>query len=161
MTLIPCTLCFILSDGDTCLMLKRTREPHRGKWNAPGGKVQPGETPEQGCRREVLEETGLELAEIYNLGRIDCLEAGSEKVWRLHLFSARHPQVLVPSSPEGEFAWLPVARILKGEGVVHNIPLFLPLLLRNLPIEGVFEYRQDFLEKYSISLSVCGKGLSI
>ncbi len=32
-----------------------------GKWNAPGGKLQPKETAEHCARREVYEETGLEV----------------------------------------------------------------------------------------------------
>ncbi len=31
------------------------------RWNVPGGKASPGESPEETVRREVLEETGLEI----------------------------------------------------------------------------------------------------
>lgn len=32
-----------------------------GLWEFPGGKVEPGETPEVACHREVLEETGMQI----------------------------------------------------------------------------------------------------
>ncbi len=34
-----------------------------GTWTMPGGKLHFGETPEKGARREVLEETGIEINE--------------------------------------------------------------------------------------------------
>lgn len=37
------------------------------KWNCPGGKAEPGERPEDCARREVLEETGLEIKRLQHL----------------------------------------------------------------------------------------------
>jgi ADP-ribose pyrophosphatase YjhB (NUDIX family) len=41
------------------LLIRRGREPDKGRWSIPGGKVEPGETDAQATAREVLEETGL------------------------------------------------------------------------------------------------------
>jgi 8-oxo-dGTP pyrophosphatase MutT (NUDIX family) len=41
------------------LVLKRTRGAAQGAWYTPGGVLDPGETPEQGAARELLEEAGL------------------------------------------------------------------------------------------------------
>jgi ADP-ribose pyrophosphatase YjhB (NUDIX family) len=43
------------------LLIRRGREPGRGSWSVPGGRVEPGETPEGAVEREVLEETGLRV----------------------------------------------------------------------------------------------------
>ncbi|HMC75745.1 MAG TPA: NUDIX hydrolase [Vicinamibacterales bacterium] len=48
----------VLVDGRVVLV-KRTHEPLKGAWNLPGGGVELGETLEEACAREVLEETGL------------------------------------------------------------------------------------------------------
>lgn len=160
--LIVATLCFIFDEADSCLMLKRTLEPHRNQWNAPGGKLRAGETPAQCCLREVREETGLIPSGLRDMGSLDCLDASKPERWQLCLFTGFHLQVPVAPSREGEFAWLSIGKILSGgREIVHNIPLFLPLLLKNVPIKGRFEYRGNFLERYSVSLTCRGQGLQV
>ena len=41
------------------LLIRRGKEPLRGRWVVPGGTVELGETLEEALVREVLEETGL------------------------------------------------------------------------------------------------------
>ena len=48
-------------DGRRLLLVLRGREPSRGTWSVPGGRVEPGETDEAATAREVLEETGLRV----------------------------------------------------------------------------------------------------
>lgn len=43
------------------LLVRRGTPPHSGLWTYPGGKVEWGETVREACRREVREETGLEV----------------------------------------------------------------------------------------------------
>lgn len=41
------------------LLIRRGHAPSRGRWSLPGGRVEPGETPQQALVRELVEETGL------------------------------------------------------------------------------------------------------
>ncbi|MCX6623341.1 MAG: NUDIX hydrolase [Acidobacteria bacterium] len=43
------------------LLVERGREPLKGFWSLPGGVLEIGEALEDAIRREVLEETGLEI----------------------------------------------------------------------------------------------------
>jgi thiamine-phosphate diphosphorylase len=47
--------------GDYVLLAQRGREPNRGRWSFPGGKIEAGETARDAARREAWEETGLEV----------------------------------------------------------------------------------------------------
>jgi 8-oxo-dGTP diphosphatase len=44
------------------LLVQRGTPPSMGYWTVPGGRVEPGETLDAACRRELHEETGLEVA---------------------------------------------------------------------------------------------------
>jgi mutator protein MutT len=51
----------VIRDGRV-LLIRRGKEPLRGRWLVPGGTVELGETLEEAVVREVREETGLEVA---------------------------------------------------------------------------------------------------
>jgi ADP-ribose pyrophosphatase YjhB (NUDIX family) len=43
------------------LLIRRGSEPHKGEWSIPGGMLELGEALADGVRRELKEETGLEV----------------------------------------------------------------------------------------------------
>lgn len=49
------------------LMIKEGKEHCRGLWSIPGGGVEHGENPVEAVKREVWEETGLEVEEVNGL----------------------------------------------------------------------------------------------
>ena len=51
----------LVRDGRV-LLVKRARPPYRGLWTLPGGRIEPGESPEGAARRETEEELGLRIA---------------------------------------------------------------------------------------------------
>jgi len=51
----------IIFRGDQVLLIQRGQEPSLGQWSIPGGAVVVGETLEAAVKREVLEETHLEV----------------------------------------------------------------------------------------------------
>lgn len=50
----------VISDG-RALLIRRGSEPLKGEWSIPGGTLEVGERLVEGVRRELREETGLEV----------------------------------------------------------------------------------------------------
>jgi 8-oxo-dGTP diphosphatase len=50
-----------LGDDGRMLLVRRAGEPYKGYWDLPGGFLEEGEHPLEGIRRELREETSLEV----------------------------------------------------------------------------------------------------
>lgn len=62
-----CVIFAVEGDDLHVLLVRRGREPFRGKWACPGGFVNMDETVEEAASRELYEETGLKDAAIEQL----------------------------------------------------------------------------------------------
>ena len=62
------TDCVVFDPLGRVLLIRRGHEPCTGKHALPGGFVKVGETVASACRREVKEETGIEVAKISLVG---------------------------------------------------------------------------------------------
>ena len=50
----------ILEDGRVLIASRKKGDRFAGRWEFPGGKIEPGETPQEALRRELLEEMDIE-----------------------------------------------------------------------------------------------------
>ncbi len=96
----------ILDRKGRCLLIRRSMasEGNPGKWDFPGGKLDPGETFDGGLLREVAEETGLTIRLERVLGAAES-EARTKRVVYL-LMEASHVSGRVRLSEEhDDFCW--------------------------------------------------------
>jgi len=59
--------------GDEVLLIRRGQPPALGAWSLPGGGQELGETAEAAARRELFEETGLEIGTLGLAGIADSI----------------------------------------------------------------------------------------
>jgi ADP-ribose pyrophosphatase YjhB (NUDIX family) len=109
----PAVTAFALIERDGCyLVLERAHEPYRGRWDLPGGFVEAGESPLDAVRREVLEETGLQIEEPAIIG-VYTSRYGDEGKWTVdvafHCAGAAGELRLSPESADA--AWVAIERM--------------------------------------------------
>lgn len=68
---IPCAGALVRDDAGRLLLVLRAHPPAAGSWSLPGGRIEPGESAEAACVREVAEETGLTVAVVRHVGQVE------------------------------------------------------------------------------------------
>ncbi len=157
MPTIEATLCYV-EQGDSVLMIRRGKQPgdlHAGKYNGLGGKLEPGESPLDCARRELLEESGLRADRLSFAGHIVFPRFDGSNDWSVFLFRAADCDgALLEDSREGVLEWIPRDRLLDScyipgvppEDARRGIPLwegdrhFLPWVLSGRRFLARFDY---------------------
>jgi 8-oxo-dGTP pyrophosphatase MutT (NUDIX family) len=127
--------CFVKKDGKY-LMLHRG--PHKkvmpNVWMAPGGKKEFNEGVFECARREIKEETNLDIKNLHILctGNAFLKDLGEELFF--HLVGADYAGGELPESPEdGKFEWLTLEEILKLNDLLAELKDVLPIILGDNP----------------------------
>jgi ADP-ribose pyrophosphatase YjhB (NUDIX family) len=79
----------VVCHDDRLLLARRAKDPNRGKWIFPGGKIEPFESIREAAARELLEETGLEIEVTGQIGAFEIIRPPSEH--RLIVFNWAEP----------------------------------------------------------------------
>ena len=87
--MVNTTLCYIEKDGAYLMIhrVKKKNDMNHDKWIGVGGKFEPGESPFDCARREILEETGITVKDLKYRGIVTFVSDlyGTEY---MHLFTA-------------------------------------------------------------------------
>ncbi len=74
----------LIFQANKILLVERAGEPLKGWWSLPGGGVETGETLETALRREIREETGLEIGDLQQIEIFERIMLDSEGKTEYH-----------------------------------------------------------------------------
>ena len=111
----PAVAAVIVENGKL-LLVERAVEPSKGKWSVPGGSVEWGEPLAEALKREVREETGLEIEVEKVAGVFDLIirnEAGKPQYHYVivDFFACVIGGELVPGDDAAKARWVPVEEL--------------------------------------------------
>jgi 8-oxo-dGTP diphosphatase len=122
---VPIAKALLLDAAGNVLLLRRsdTHPTLAGRPDLPGGLIEPGEEPGEAVAREIVEETGLQIA----VADLELVYAGTEaykaesRVRLLYIawLGETKPQVTI-SWEHDQFSWLPASELPKIEEEFHS-----------------------------------------
>lgn len=104
----------VIVEDANLLLVERSRPPAAGGWAVPGGRVEPGETLREAVRREVREETGLEV----EVGGVawsgDAIGPGRPPEWHFSIvdfWATAVGGILQAGDDAARVEWVPIERL--------------------------------------------------
>jgi len=138
---------------EALLILKDRPQWQSGRLNLPGGKIEPGETPEQAARRELMEETGYEcVTEPRIMGKM---------VDRKFIIWILRTVVISNAPPQGRPEeteipqWIKWTTAAKDQRLLPNLRVIVPLCMTGVTDFIIGDtYRSGNDERHTIKISV-------
>jgi 8-oxo-dGTP diphosphatase len=102
----------IIQNSSSILLIKRSKDPYKNQFALPGGFVNKGETIEEAIKREVYEETSLEVHPIDILG----VYSDPKRDPRGHMMTVVFIVLVIRGNPSAgddakEISWIPIEKI--------------------------------------------------
>ena len=123
---------FVFDDRNRVLFIRRAKDPAAGMLGVPGGFIDIGETAEEGLRREVREEVGLEIEGVQYLG--SCineyfyLEVTYPVVDLIFSASAIRPELALPLDAVAGLEWRNVQDVQQEELAFPSLKMGIQIL---------------------------------
>lgn len=100
----------VVRDGSILLIL-RGQAPSKGRWSLPGGRLEWGETLVEAVRREVREETGLDVEVGTLAGMVERIYPPEFHYVILDYFATVSGGHLRPGGDVNDARWVPLAEV--------------------------------------------------
>lgn len=142
------TLVYVKQQAKT-LMLHKAKGYQKGKWNGLGGKLEPGESPEECMRREVFEESGLTVKKAQLKGFLTWPQFDEEDDWYAFVYVVTEFSGEPKASDEGELQWIADEEIM-ALNLYEGDRVFLPWLAQDRLFSGKFRYEKGEFKDYEV-----------
>ena len=129
--------------------IKKENDIHKNKWNGLGGKLEPGESPEECVKREVFEESGL-IIESPNLhGVITFPKFDGIDDWIVFVYTANNFEGNLIDCNEGKLDWVSDDQLL-NLNLWEGDKIFIPWLTQDKFFSAKFIYEKKKLINYDV-----------
>lgn len=144
------TLCMVIKNNKILLGMKK-RGFGVGRWNGFGGKIEEGETIEQGAHRELEEEIGIKALDMQKVGILDFSFENDSKILEVHIFKITDFIGEPVESEEMKPDWFSFENI-PFEQMWSDDKYWFPYLLNNKLFKGTFLFDRPSDAEYSAKI---------
>jgi 8-oxo-dGTP diphosphatase len=118
--MIDVTAAILIANDRVLIARRRFGVSQAGMWEFPGGKIRPGETPEQCLKREIKEELGIEIDVGGFFG--ESVYAYAEKTIRLLAYRARIQAGEPCLNEHADIAWAAIPELARYPFAPADMP---------------------------------------
>jgi 8-oxo-dGTP diphosphatase len=145
------TLCYLRRNGRTLMVhrVRKANDMHQGKWNGLGGKLEPGETPEECALREIYEEAGLVVRHPQLKGFLTFPAFDDFEDWYVFVYLVTDFEGDLIDSPEGDLRWIDNTALTSLD-LWEGDAIFLTWLEHKGIFSAKFNYKNARLVSHSV-----------
>lgn len=139
------TTLILLKKEDKILLGRKKRGFGAGKYNGVGGKIEPGETIEEGMIRETQEEINVTPTKYEKMGEVEFIEFFKGKKLNVifHLFLCTEWEGTISESEEMDPKWFKVDQ-LPYDLMFEDDSYWMPYVLEGKKIKAFFEFDENW-----------------
>lgn len=149
--MILSTHCYIEHDDKILMMhrVKKKNDIHMNRWVGLGGKIEPGETPEECIIREIYEESNLITNSVNLKGFITFPDFMGDNDWYMFLFTCNDFTGELIENEEGNLKWIPKSELDKLD-MLEGDSIFIDWMQKYDFFTAKFIYEGEKLIDYSL-----------
>ena len=138
-------LCYIKKKNKYLMLYRNKKENdmNEGKYLGIGGHIEPGETKEEACKREIKEETGLDVNRLDYHGFVEFYNDDYQEM--MYLFTSDDFSGELIECNEGTLSWVKIDKVL-DLNIWEGDKLFLPKLKTNELINMIVVYKNGIFQ---------------